>query len=57
VATGAKSKTITATTANTSKVLFIKHPFHELGALTLGDHPPSPTRHCGRIVFLESTES
>jgi hypothetical protein len=57
MATDAKSKTITATTANTSKILFIKHSLHELGALTLGDHPPSPTRHCGRVVSLESTPS
>jgi hypothetical protein len=33
VATDAKSRTITATTANTSKILFMKHSLHEIAAL------------------------
>jgi hypothetical protein len=42
VATGANSKTISPTTTNIDKTLFMKHPFHHTQGSKLGPPPTYP---------------
>jgi hypothetical protein len=53
-AAGESSSTSTALTVNRNKILFMKHPLHDSGALQ-DKHPPFPSGYCGRVVRLVST--